>query len=262
MSKPKLKIIMNPPYDRNLHLKIADKMNKDFPEAEIVSLSPVRWLQDPLAEHKRSSDWQRFSALRDDISSIDIIPAKDACEIFNMTVSSDLGILSIDRSGRHYEDIRSPIISKIYASGDHFDKFDVDKKDGWRVRVSVIDNCKAGGSSKGGRIRFQRLLAFKDGLKDGKPWHSFFGKCGNSKLTDNIPYSLPFKSEVEAGNFISVMQSKLGQYYWVGMQQDIHVLPSFFLKLDYTHSWTDEYLYKHFNLTADEIKKIEDGVSK
>ena len=44
------KIIMNPPYNRNLHLKILRQvMNK---ADEVVNLSPIRWLQDPLAEMK------------------------------------------------------------------------------------------------------------------------------------------------------------------------------------------------------------------
>lgn len=47
-------IIMNPPYCRNLHLKI---LNEAICYSDdIVNLSPIRWLQDPLAERKRNSD--------------------------------------------------------------------------------------------------------------------------------------------------------------------------------------------------------------
>ena len=45
------KIIMNPPYCRNLHLKILREAMKHGDE--IVNLSPIRWLQDPLAEYKQ-----------------------------------------------------------------------------------------------------------------------------------------------------------------------------------------------------------------
>jgi type I restriction-modification system DNA methylase subunit len=44
-------IIMNPPYSRNLHLKILSNA-LDYSD-DIVNLSPVRWLQDPLAELKK-----------------------------------------------------------------------------------------------------------------------------------------------------------------------------------------------------------------
>ena len=53
-----MKIIMNPPYNRNLHLKILQEAMKHGDE--IVNLSPIRWLQDPLAEYKKNSDWFRF----------------------------------------------------------------------------------------------------------------------------------------------------------------------------------------------------------
>lgn len=49
-------IIMNPPYSGNLHLKIVSKIISEYPNAEIVNLSPIRWLQDPLAEYKKNSD--------------------------------------------------------------------------------------------------------------------------------------------------------------------------------------------------------------
>ena len=51
-------IIMNPPYCRNLHLKI---LNEAIHHSDdVVNLSPIRWLQDPLAEYKRNSDFKRF----------------------------------------------------------------------------------------------------------------------------------------------------------------------------------------------------------
>ena len=55
-------IIMNPPYKRNLHLKIlaeAIKRLKDD-DSKVVNLSPVRWLQDPLAKYKKNCDLKRF----------------------------------------------------------------------------------------------------------------------------------------------------------------------------------------------------------
>ena len=51
------KIIMNPPYDRNLHLKILEECLKHIKnDGEIINLSPIRWLQDPLAEFEASAE--------------------------------------------------------------------------------------------------------------------------------------------------------------------------------------------------------------
>ena len=49
---------MNPPYDGNLHLKILEKV---IPIADkVINISPVRWLQDPLAKYKKNSDYKKF----------------------------------------------------------------------------------------------------------------------------------------------------------------------------------------------------------
>ena len=55
-------IIMNPPYKRNLHLKILAEAITHLKDetSKCVNLSPVRWLQDPLAKYKKNSDWHRF----------------------------------------------------------------------------------------------------------------------------------------------------------------------------------------------------------
>ena len=254
------KIIMNPPYSGNLHLKILSKIISEYPNAEIVNLSPIRWLQDPLAEYKKNSDWKKFEDVRSHIVSVDTITAKESSEAFGMLVSTDLGISYLDKE-LHNIDLRNKLAIKLFETNCHYEEFDINKKDGWRVRFTWIDNCKAGGSSKKGKIRFQRLLAFKDGMRDGKPWYESFGKCGHSKETDYIPVSLKFDSEEECNNFIDVMtNTKLGRYYWLALQQDVHVWPCFFLKLDYTHPWTDEMLYEYFGLTEEEIKEIEQEI--
>ena len=54
--------IMNPPYDKNLHLKILEKV---IPIADnVVNISPVRWLFDPLAEYKKQSDYKQICKKR------------------------------------------------------------------------------------------------------------------------------------------------------------------------------------------------------
>ena len=57
-SMPKFDIaIMNPQYDKN-SLKILEAV---IPVADkVVDISPVRWLQDSLAEYKKNSDYKKF----------------------------------------------------------------------------------------------------------------------------------------------------------------------------------------------------------
>ena len=75
-------IIMNPPYCKNLHLKI---LNEAIHHSDdIVNLSPIRWLQDPLAEYKRNSDFKKFKEIRERIESIDVIDAATSTRLFNI----------------------------------------------------------------------------------------------------------------------------------------------------------------------------------
>ena len=249
---------MNPPYNRNLHLKILQEAMKQ--SDEIVNLSPIRWLQDPLAEYTKSSAWSRFEDIRSHISSLDIVSCDEANKIFGIIVSIDLGIYLLDGK-QHNIDLRNKLVLKLFETNHHYEKFDINQKDGWRVRFAFIDNCKSFGSSNNGKIRFQKLLAFKDGMRYGKPWYDFYNKNGWSKKTDYIPISLKFCTEEECTNFIDVMtKTKLGRYYWTALQQDMNVLPCFFIKLDYTRHWTDEMLYEHFCLTEEEIREIENAL--
>ena len=255
-----MKIVTNPPFCRNLHLKILREALKY--SDNIVSLSPIRWLQDPLAEYKKNSDWFRFEDIRKRIENIDIIPTDVANRLFGIIVSTDLGIYNLDDK-QHNIDLRSKLVLKIFETNHHYEKFDINKKDGWRVRFAFIDNCKSYGSSKDGKIRFQRLLAFKDGIKDGKPWYDFYQKNKWSKATDYIPISLEFSTEEECNNFIDVMtNTKLGRYYWISLQQDMNVEPCFFLKLDYKHKWNDKDLYEYFGLSSEEVSIIENEMSE
>ena len=89
-------IIMNPPYCRNLHLKI---LNEAIHHSDdIVNLSPIRWLQDPLAEYKRNSDFKKFTEIRERIESIDVIQMVEATRLFNSAAfSMDLGIYHVTK---------------------------------------------------------------------------------------------------------------------------------------------------------------------
>ena len=87
------KIIMNPPYDGNLHLKILEQaisLLKD--DGNCINLSPIRWLQDPLAEYKKNSSWNKFYDIREKIESLDVVPMKEAIKQFNTDIPTDLGI--------------------------------------------------------------------------------------------------------------------------------------------------------------------------
>ena len=90
-------ICMNPHYCRNLHLKILNEAINH--SGDIVNLSPIRWLQDPLAEYKRNSDFKKFTEIRERIESIDVIKVTDAETLFGISLPFNLGVYHITKYG-------------------------------------------------------------------------------------------------------------------------------------------------------------------
>lgn len=103
--------VMNPPYDRNLHLKVLEQV---IPTAEtVINISPVRWLQDPFAKYMKSSDYNRFEdSISKKIESIDVIDAKTASTIFDASFIMNLGIYVCGKGGYNY-DMETSLIKKI-----------------------------------------------------------------------------------------------------------------------------------------------------
>ena len=258
-------IIMNAPYNRNLHLKILSHLISLYPDAEIVNLSPIRWLQDPLAEYKKNSDWKKFEDIRAHLESLDIIEKNDAQDLFAIRISTDIGVYHLTKNGGwNSKSLWNSLLVKVYEKNKEFLKdFDYNKKDGWRVRISTICGGKSGGSGERHFVRqTQKLLAFHDGKKNGKWWHEYFQKNQYSKTTEEITTSFKFDTEDEAENFINVMtKTKLGQWYYdkIIVNASVHNYMFIFLP-DYTHPWTDADLYDYFRLSEDEIAIIEQEV--
>ena len=103
---------MNPPYDKKLHLKILEAV---IPVADkVVNISPVRWLQDPLAKYKKNSDYKKFEeSISKKIESLDVIDSNNAQIIFDSAVFCiDLGIYTIGSGGYNYT-CNNSIVDKV-----------------------------------------------------------------------------------------------------------------------------------------------------
>ena len=251
-------IIMNPPYDKNLHLKILQEAIKH--SGDIVNLSPIRWLQDPLAEYKKNSDWKTYKDTREKIENIEVVPKDDVFQFFNITNSEDLGIYHITKNGGWQNFDTKLLCKKCYEKiKDSLCTIDHNMKDGWRIRISSISNSN---HRTGGFNNLGKLLIFENGMKDGKPWYDFYQKNKWSKTTPEITDSIKFNSKEDAENFIdSVENTKFGRWYEGHIITDIHICNMNILWLgDYTHPWTDEMLYKYFGLTPEEIDIIEQEI--
>ena len=257
-------IVMNPPYCRNLHLKI---LNEAICYSDdIVNLSPIRWLQDPLAERKCNSDFNKFKNIRDHIESIDIISSIEAHDAFSIEIFSDLGVYHLTDTGgfntkEFWKTVRTPaqvmMLNKLMqlkdSVADHTEK---NKRDGIRVPLTDI------GGNRGYRNVYKELAYVIDGCKDGKDWTKCKNMGGYEKPEGcPIPLSIKFKTVVEAQNFYDIFFTKF--YTWLCniTKAQQHLNPGLLPWLgDYAHEWADKDLYEYFNLTPEEISIIESEI--
>ena len=140
------KIIMNPPYNGNLHLKILQEAMKHGDE--IVNLSPIRWLQDPLAEYKKNSDWFRFEDIRKRIKNLEVVPASYAEKLFNIGLPFNLGIYHITEKGNWKNEFKSPLLNKMVKKclkSSLKDRIIVDDLDGISLLISLFTGGRDGG---------------------------------------------------------------------------------------------------------------------
>jgi len=80
----------------------------------------------------------------------------------------------------------------------------------------------------------------------------------NCNFTEDVRF-LTVDTQEEADNMIKVFKSNL--FLYLGAQyrsgRNLGLALQFLPSLDFTKSWTDEALYKHFNLTTEEIQYVE-----
>ena len=277
-------IIMNPPYNRGLHLKILDEAIKHLKDekSNVVNLSPVRWLQDPLAKYKKNSDLKRFEeSVAKHIESLDIIDKGISGDAFNIGINSDLGIYKCNsKGGWNYESIcwnynntnfsffeKLISISKTVGSLKNIASTDISKG------IAVPFNIFGGGS--GGRTfngeYVSKILAtneeknnFLYGRKKQDGWNSkrfFIGAV--------------FNTLVEAQNFKNFITSALMRCFGIVTIKNMHIdnswafVPNLYNAINprtgkkgYTGEWTDDDLYKFFNITPAEQKIIEETMEK
>lgn len=254
----KLKIIMNPPYNRNLHLKVLDTVIMSFDYDTIVNLSPIGWLQDPTAKYKVNSNFNKFDNIKNKLKNVDVIDKLQATVLFNIAFWTNLGIYHIDNQGG------------------------LDCDNYWKVGV---DKSVASIISKIGIPVFveKSIPSIKDAFgknSDRKYWlkcprvHGHIGKKDEYDIVSpdfykclNVPDKenkvIYFDTEEEAFNLHKTLKSPLYKYLKkVGFYSLSNVCTGIPFLGDYTKPWTNERLYNYFNLTEEEINHIEEEMSK
>ena len=187
--------IMNPPYDGTLHLDILSKIVKIA--NKVINVSPVRWLQDPLAKWKNKSD---FSKYENDVSKhlvkLDIINSAEADKLFGVRFSTDLGIYVLnEKGGFNYRKFNTnTIIDKVKNKwiDANIEGF---KKNGYRIKIPTINGVSQIHGVKYKDIKpLGEIHIFYNGKKNGKFWYEYWSRNQHSKITPEISHSVKFNS--------------------------------------------------------------------
>ena len=250
-------IIMNPPYERNLHLKILAEAIKHLKDnnSQVINLSPVRWLQDPFAPSNKKSDYCKFeNSISKRIKSLDIISNTKVTDIFDAAFTMNLGIYTCNQTGGYIYYHNNLLVKKI-----------IDKIN--------LSNWSTYSYSKQYKLQQKPYKLIVSGIHFLNAKHALLCNTYESQLKTKAPNPtshnsnnvglFSFDSEEERLNFYNCYCHPFIDYICSWWRIDVHIntvkVPYF---EDYTHSWDYEDFYKFFGITDDEKKIIEEAMAK
>lgn len=256
-------IIQNSPYNRGLHLKIlaeAIKHLKDD-ESKCVNLSPVRWLQDPLAIHKAGSDYKKFeNTISKHIQSLDLFDAKLAQQMFNSAQYENLGIYECNLDGGY--DYTKMMKFNCQVKQKVFDNIILPTYLGKMKSLSDIRTAEGNPDFS----RFYVILPMGHGNVGAADYYDLISpkkeiaRRINVKHNGNIGTGLGtanFDTDVEAENFRLSLGTTFVKFCVSLVKTNIRnpycAIP---LMNDYIEPWTDERFCKFFNIPPEEYNII------
>ena len=261
------KVLMNPPYDGNLHLKVLDTtlkaVRQNNPDCEVVSIQPARWLEDSTAPYKNGSDYKTYKdSILNKISKLQLVDAITSCKAFNIMNSTDLGIYTFKPEKDNVtinlqETLVSKLLTKILDGSVLKEHVETKAVAGYRCEVKEMASGTGGhnlGNYDSSKVADVNIIwgPYSDGYtKDGK----FFTETRqkNQFTKSYFAYSIVFTTLDEADNFYRSCNTKFYRRLVQLLKWDVHVPLGFLPYMeDYSKVWTDEDYCKFFNLTEEE----------
>lgn len=256
--------IMNPPYDKGLHLKILEKV---IPACnEVFNISPIRWLQDPLAKYKKNSDYIEYEhSIAEHIKEIIGLTIKDTQNLFGADTlfTSDLAIYCIDNKKHNFysQFSTNKIIDKVFAQSKEFveDNIETNASDGWRVRIPELRpltgtslNAPSFENAKLYLLHRELSYIFFNGKQKGKHWGQVKLSKGRKERTETekLDRSIKFSSEEEAINFENSTKTVFYKYIYQSLKINQHSPKHLPFMSDYTKPWDNKRFCDYFNITG------------
>ena len=254
-------IIINPPYDGQLHLKIFEEAIGNLAlNGTCINLSPTPWLAKsninrPMAKYRKTFNGK--------IKNIEVIDHATANSMFGTgNAIEELGIYVVKN------DDSAPIDLMKYGFNNDAEKSLYNKINMMNPKAGVITYNKCKYNDKYGMVSSKNAKAVR------KPfdvpiytWHG--GKtCKEAVLmldsNKKVSMVLYFNSQVEHDNFINSLDTTFMNWYYqmFVVPGDCKIINYMFRMVDYSQPWTDERFYKFFNITPEEQKVIEETIAK
>jgi hypothetical protein len=231
--------ITNPPYSNSLHLQIMEEVVKHCDK--VVNVSPVRWLEDPLAKYKKNSDYSKFEeSVSKKLEDMEILNNDISNELFNIE-HSDLGIYVLGNGGFDYSKFSQmdSICQKIFNKcKNNKTLMDISTEEGYRGPHDGIF-----GVISSHRRNSSKLISDKYDL-----FITYRETFGNKLIF--------FKSEKERDNCFTYLTSKTMKYYSSKIRKNQRIPWQFIPCADFNKKCDDFSLIEFFGFTKDEYNAI------
>lgn len=245
-----LKVIVNPPYKGEFHLEILHKIETECIDSIIVNLSPILSLQIP--EKKNTFNKLEY---------IDVIDKELARRLFQARNNTDLGIWYFNNGGYVNNSFRLLGIKNIAVAEKVFNKIKICSsfKD-YIISGKPLKNYCIVYSHMNGLSGSSHNFVYKDNIApDGSTYRD---NVKNQHKNDFPRTHFEFNTYNEAENFKHYLKSDMFRYIERITQPGLIRILDYLPYLDdYSIEWTDDKLYKYFDLNENEINAIKSEIN-
>jgi len=269
---PKFDVVIgNPPYLKGAHLKFL-KLAIDISEQYVIFVQPATWLLNEKPNQRKGYENILKNYLMEFQSELDIHNGR---ALFPNTAFGTYAVVSYINKKKDFDEIivNDKINNKTFVYNNSYElskygneKVYKDLKNKILGAKDNLDNHRKDKDLKNYVVNISQIRGHigtdKDKIFDDD-FYTFIprDKTVDKKVTHDIYFT--FNTEKEANNFIAYLKTKFARFalsiYKINSQLikgELAAVPW----LDFSENWTDEKLYKYFNLSKEEIDFIEDNI--
>jgi len=273
---PKFDVVVgNPPYQREMHIKFL-KLSYDISNKYVIFVHPSSWLLD---EKNLNKSLKIRNLVGEHIIDLTLINGNP---LFNILLFTPLVITFLDKN--YTNEGKILVYDKINNTTVSYDNIDQVNKWGNKdtyisIKNKILKYAKENSlqdhkigvwMKKEQKKGFYINLAYIRGnpvstseKMVGNDFYTFIPKEEKVEKKQTKPISFYFPEEKYARNFLNYLKTdfarfslsilKLNQHFNGGELKSVPWL-------DFSKEWTDKKLYKHFDLTQEEIHFIEKNI--